>query len=68
MVLLIYFNDPGFLGLIENTLYYAFYYVLWGTLLGLVLAVFVNSLVEPFVTVMRGVIFMPVVTSMVAVS
>jgi multiple sugar transport system permease protein len=62
------FNDPVFWISIKNTLYYALYYVLWGTFLGLVLALFVNSLREPFVTMMRGIVFMPVVTSMVAVS
>ena len=62
------FDDPVFWICIKNTLYYAFYYVLWGTVLGLFLALFVNTLKEPFVTLMRGVIFMPVVTSMVAVS
>lgn len=62
------FNDPVFWISIRNTFYYALYYVLWGSILGLVLALFVNSLREPFVTMMRGIVFMPVVTSMVAVS
>lgn len=62
------FNDPVFWISVKNTLYYAFFYVVLSTIFGLLLALFVNSLREPFVTLMRGVIFMPVVTSMVAVA
>lgn len=61
-------HDPIFWISMKNTLYFAFFYVVVGTVLGLLLAVFVNNLRKPFIPLMRGVIFTPVVTSMVAVS
>ncbi|NPV53619.1 MAG: sugar ABC transporter permease [Firmicutes bacterium] len=62
------FNDPVFWVSVKNTIYFAFFYVLLGIVFGLLLALFVNSLRDPFKSLMRGVIFMPVVTSMVAVA
>lgn len=62
------FTDPDFWVVVKNTLYFAVLNVLGQTILGLLLAVFVNSLTKGLMTVMRTVLFIPVVTSMVAVA
>lgn len=60
-------TDHVFYISLYNTVYYSAFYVTLITILGLLIAVFVNSLNERFISFMRGVIFAPVVTSMVAV-
>lgn len=62
------FHDDVFLITIKNTLWFAVMNVVLGTCLGLLTAVFVNSLPKCMITWMRGVMFLPVVTSMIAVS
>lgn len=51
-----------------NTFYYVVVYVFWVTVLGLVMALIANSLRESLKTYVRTITFIPVVTSMVAVS
>jgi multiple sugar transport system permease protein len=51
-----------------NTFYYVVVYVFWVTFLGLVMALIANSLRESLKTYVRTITFIPVVTSMVAVS
>jgi multiple sugar transport system permease protein len=61
-------KDPLFHTVLGNTVYFAVVYVATVTLLGLALAIIVNSLRGPLRPYMRAVCFVPVVTSMVAVS
>lgn len=62
------FQDEVFIICIKNTLWFAVLNVTLGTCLGLLTAVFVNSLPKCMIGAMRGIMFMPVVTSMIAVS
>jgi len=62
------FTDSLFYTAVRNTLYYAVMNVVGCTILGMLTAVFVNSLPKHLIVWMRGVLFTPVVTSMVAVS
>jgi multiple sugar transport system permease protein len=62
------FTDHNFLVIVRNTLYFALLNVTGNIALGLLLAIFVNSLHKRLALLMRSVIFIPVVTSMVAVS
>lgn len=62
------FRDDVFYISVKNTLYFAVLNVVLGTILGLLVAVFVNSLPKKMIVWMRGTLFTPVVTSMVAVS
>lgn len=62
------FGDDVFFITIKNTLYFSVLNVTLGTVLGLLTAVFLNSLPKWSVPWLRGILFAPVVTSMVAVS
>lgn len=62
------FQDDVFIICIGNTLKFSVWNVLLSTCLGLLVAVFVNSLPKHMIGWMRGVMFMPMVTSMIAVS
>ncbi len=61
-------NDPVFWASLRNTMFYVVFFVGLVLVFSLLAALFVNSLRAPFKELMRGVIFMPVVTSLVAVS
>lgn len=62
------FTDGMFYIAVKNTLYFAVLNVAFSTVLGLLVAVFVGSLNRHAVVWMRGILFTPTVTSMVAVS
>lgn len=62
------FNDDVFWISLKNTIYYAVFFVSSVTILGLALAMFVNSFREPIKSINRMIFFLPVITSMVAVA
>lgn len=62
------FKDPVFWASVKNTGYYVVVYVSLVSIIGLGLALLVNSLGRFLKTVMRTIYFIPVITSMVATS
>ncbi|MGQ9628844.1 MAG: carbohydrate ABC transporter permease [bacterium] len=61
-------KDPLFHTVLWNTTYFTIVYVSLSTLIGLSLALIINNLKVKLRTLMRAVIFIPVITSMVAVA
>ncbi len=62
------FTDPDFWQIMRNTVYFAALNVSGQVVLGLSFALFINSLPKRLIAIMRTTMFLPVVTSMVAVS
>jgi len=60
------FQDAVFKRSFYNTLYFTFVYLFFTLVIGLSLALFLNSLVKPFQTILEVILFLPVVTITVA--
>ena len=60
------FQDAVFKRSFYNTLYFTFVYLFFTLVIGLSLALFLDSLVKPFQTILEVILFLPVVTITVA--
>ena len=60
------FQDAVFRRSFYNTLYFTFVYLFFTLVIGLSLALFLDSLVKPFQTILEVILFLPVVTITVA--